>query len=276
MKKTIKLVDEKRGIVQVTCVDQRHYGIPTLDAVSGIPLSYTYRPSVTFITAYWPKGEWLVKWIADTGWDQAKFRKEAAGEKGSIVHQGSALLISGQTVRHDALLRNPETGEPQEISAEEYLCLVRFAAWHAATAPQIIAHDFVVVNEEHDYAGTVDFCMLTRERVDEHTSRIILWVVDIKTSPAIYMPHRLQVSAYKHTPEIVEMALQHGAVEIRTAILGLNQQTKLGYKFTPTEDCFELFLHTKAIWAQETSERLPFQKDLPLSLCLTNQKEPVQ
>ena len=53
MKKIVKTVDEKRGIVQFTCLDERHYFKPIQNATTGVP-EITAVPSVTWIISYWP------------------------------------------------------------------------------------------------------------------------------------------------------------------------------------------------------------------------------
>jgi hypothetical protein len=55
MRKYIRVVDEKRGIVQVTVSDERYYLKPGQDPVTELPV-YTPVPSVTWIAGFWPKG----------------------------------------------------------------------------------------------------------------------------------------------------------------------------------------------------------------------------
>ena len=97
MEKIIKVVDKKSGIVQVTTVDERWYARPSQDPVTKLP-TYQYVPSVTWICDYYPKGIAFWKWLANKGWDEAQAIKEAAGDRGTKVHQAIVDLLDGKLV----------------------------------------------------------------------------------------------------------------------------------------------------------------------------------
>src|SRR5258706_2252693 len=100
MKKVIREVDEKRGIVQITVADERWYMKPVPNPETGIP-EYTAVPSVTWIAGHWPKGVGFYKWLADKGWDEAEAVKHAAGDKGSRVHMAIEMILKGEEFRMD-------------------------------------------------------------------------------------------------------------------------------------------------------------------------------
>src|SRR3990167_4269397 len=154
MKKEIRVVDEVRGIVRVTCPDERWYVRPSSDPVTGLP-TYDYVPSVTWIcdTGY-VKGIAYFKWLAEKGWDEAEAIKVAAGDKGSKVHQAISMLLDGQVVGIDAAIVNPSTGQPEPVTLEEYDALRSFALWHDRAKPVLLAKDVVVWNDAVGYAGT--------------------------------------------------------------------------------------------------------------------------
>jgi hypothetical protein len=81
MQKHIRVVDEKKRIVQVTTTDERWYVRESADEKTGLP-SYKYVPSVTWIAGHYPKGVGFYKWLADKGWNEAEAIKTAAGGKG--------------------------------------------------------------------------------------------------------------------------------------------------------------------------------------------------
>ena len=100
MKKLIRDVDEKRGIVQITTYDERWYAHEVKDPITGIP-TVIFVPSVTWVAESYPKGIAFYKWLADKGWDEAEAIKEAAGDKGSKVHHAIEDLLAGREVLLD-------------------------------------------------------------------------------------------------------------------------------------------------------------------------------
>lgn len=55
MQKIFTLVNEEKGIVQVTTDDERFYVREGKDETTGLP-KHIYLPSVTWIASYVPKG----------------------------------------------------------------------------------------------------------------------------------------------------------------------------------------------------------------------------
>ena len=256
MKKEIRVVNQDKGIVQVTTTDERWYIRASTDPITGLP-RHEFVPSVTWIAEHYPKGIGFYKWLANTGWDESQALKEAAGDKGSKIHTAVALLLAGKTVKMDDAITNPSTGNPEPLTLEEYQAVMSFKAWHDATKPVLVAADQVVWNDVDGYAGTVDFvCAIDGQ----------LTIIDFKTSKAIYPSHRMQVSAYKRAaPEWKDATL---------AILQLGYaKNRLGYKFTEVEDCYHLFLAAQMIWKEETTGQAPLQRDYPLSLTLNPTQE---
>lgn len=259
MEKLIRVVDNEKKIVQITTVDERWYARPVLDKNTSLP-TYEYVPSVTWICDYYPKGVGFYKWLANTGWDEAQAQKEAAGGRGSKVHLAIVDLLNGFPININAMYENPNTGNMEELSLEEYEALISFVAWHKLKKPVKIAVEIPVWNDDYGYAGTVDFvCVIDDE----------LWLIDFKTSKEVWPSHIIQVSAYKHTKEIQEIMKLNNFKEIKLSILQLGyKKNKLGYKPNDIEDEFDLFLAAKTIWAKETDGQKPKQKDYPVSISL--------
>lgn len=251
MKKEIR--DVKDGIVRITTVDERWYARPKFDAITKLPSGFEFVPSVTWIAEHYPKGIGFYKWLADKGWDESQALKEAAGDKGSKVHAAIVDLLDGLPVAMDAQYVNPSTGQPEFLTLDEYHAIMSFAAWEETEKPVTIGRELVIWNDQDGYAGTVDYlCTIAGE----------LYVIDFKTSKAVWPGHRMQVSAYKHANP-----------KWATAKLGILQlgyeRNKMGYKFTEIEDVYPLFLATKQIWAAETAGQTPSQKDYPVVVQLT-------
>jgi hypothetical protein len=264
MKKLIRNVDAKRGIVQITTYDERWYAHEVKDPITGIP-TVMFVPSVTWVAESYPKGIGFYKWLADKGSDEAEAIKEAAGDKGSKVHHAIEDLLAGRDVKIDDKYINPSTGEDEELTVQEYECPLSFQNWFKEVKPKIIHSEIVVWNDEHNYAGTIDFVAEIEKQI---------YIIDFKTGQSIWPSAELQVSAYKHafpkadTPTLPEAWIQ----EPKLAILQLGyRRNKNGWKFTEIEDKFDLFLSAQKIWANDHSSEKPSQKDYPLVLSI---KEP--
>jgi hypothetical protein len=249
MKKEIRVVDEKRSIIQCTSYDERFYAIPSTDKSTGLPF-YKFLPSVTHITTFYPKGKGFENFLKKVG-DEAELIKEIAGQKGSKIHQAVTHLLKGFVVNMQSKFINNLTGVNEELNAEEYEAVVSFKDWFLITKPKITAFEITVINEEVGYAGTLDIdCEIGGKST----------IIDIKSSPNIYTSHILQLSAYQHT---------FGNENKDLAILQLGyQRNKNRYKYTPIEDKFNLFLATKEIYDNETKDKSPLTIELPLEIKL--------
>lgn len=271
MKKEIKIINQKEKIVRITTIDERWYAKETINKETGLP-EYTYYPSSTWIAGYYPKGIGFYKWLAQKGWDEAEALKVAAGERGSKVHQGTELLDKGEEIKIDSKLINPDTLEEEELTVEEYECLISYKDWFNETKPEVLATELTVFNEKEGYAGTLDRIM----RIDGQ-----IWVIDIKTSQTIWEEHILQISSYKQADiDYKELGItdqEWKDRKIATLQLGYRLNKK-NCKFTEQEDKFGLFLYAKAIWSNENPEAKPKQRDLPLSIKLNkgNKEEEIE
>ena len=240
MKIEIRKVDKDKGIVRITCPDERWY-----------VKDEEYVPSVTWITHFYPKGIGYMQWLAKHGWDESEAIKTEAGDRGTIVHHAIQKLIEDKELKMDSLIRDRE-GVEREMTPDEYACVVSFASWYKETNPTILGLEYVVWGD--GYAGTVDLlCEIDGQK----------WLIDLKTSQAVYPSHEIQVSAYLHATG------QFDASGANLAILQVGyKRNKAGFKFTEVEDQYDTFLATKKIWAKETSGEKPHQKDYPLLLKL--------
>ena len=271
MQKIIKLVDEKRGIMQCTFYDERWYARPSQNEVSGMP-EYKFVPSVTWIAGHYPKGIGFYKWLADKGWDEAEAIKSAAGDKGSKVHLAISAILAGEEVRVDSKFINPSSGQSEELTPEEVECIKSFIDWRDAVKPESIAWDVVVYSDKEGYAGSIDYiCRIEGQ----------LYIIDFKTSQSIWREMEMQISAYRHTVEngenpIFQNNKQLDVAGIKTAILQIGyRRNKDFYKFTEVEDAYPLFLNAKAIWARETAGQAPRKRDFPIVLSKAVKKLPI-
>lgn len=250
--RTTKIQDTGEVVVQVTTVDERWYARTASDGRTGLPV-YEFVPSVTWIASHYPKGVGFYKWLANTGWDEAEAIKQAAGEKGSKVHQAIGDLLDGQPVRMEALYINLTTGLAEPLTLEEYACLIAFRDWWTDATPELIAREFVLWGD--GYAGTGDLLC----RMDGKP-----WLIDLKTGQYVWPEHELQVSAYKHAlpPAWSEPAPCLGILQVGY------RANKRHWKLTEVDDQYDLFLSAKAIWKKETEGQAVLQRDYPLVVSL--------
>jgi len=259
MKHTIKEVDPVRGIACWTFADERWYSrrIKISEEDAGF---LDFVPSVTWICGVYPKGTGFYRWLAGKGWDEAEEIKANAGDRGSKVHQAIGVLLSGGTVEMEDSFENPHTLEPEPLTASEYECLMSFVGWFQETNPEVLDFEYTVWNEKYRYAGTVDL----KCRINGET-----WIIDIKTSPEIWPPYELQVSAYR----MAEPVSQAERKKIKLAILQVGyRRNKRKWLFTPIRNQFALFLAARRIWKKETDGQKPLQREYPLKLSLVQQE----
>lgn len=235
------------GIVQITTLDERWYH----NTVKNI-----FRPSSTWISSYYPKGIAFYKWLANTGWDEAEALKKAGGNRGSKVHRAVEALLNGLPLEMTDYLPNPETGQPEELTVEEWECVMSFVDWYNEVKPEIIDLEQVVENKKYNYAGTQDLkCKINGE----------VWIVDFKTSAHVWPEMELQLSSYKHADKNKDV--------VKMGILQLNYKlNKRKFKFTEVPDKFHLFIAARQIWLSENEGVKPKQKDYPVTLKLENIK----
>lgn len=265
MQKEIKRVDEKQGIVQLTTLDERFYGRMESDE-RGIE-EFVWRPSVTWICDFYPKGTGFQTWLKKNG-DDADLIARLAADRGYKVHGAIAKLNAGQTVKMNDRFHNPTLGHDEELTVDEYSAVMSYVEWWNTEASKrfhILAYEYTVWPDAKelakrtgfpewvfDYAGTVD---LKLEEIDTG----LIWIVDMKTSLDVWPAHKLQVSAYAKADNAD-----------RAAILQLNyrrNKTKK-WKFTPVADEFALFCSVQKIWKNETDGIEPLQRDFPLQVSL--------
>jgi hypothetical protein len=209
----------------------------------------------------------LLKHYANHGWDEAQAIKNEAAERGSKVHQACESLLLGNAIKLSDGFTNPETSEKEDLTPDEYWCVMTFAAFwaefigdHAVTLVDTEKVAWVAPKdgETYGYAGTRDIKLI----VDGKPA-----IFDLKTSQDVYLSHELQLSALKHAdPDLSEIfVLQIGY-----------RRNKNGWKLTAIEDKFALFQSAKRFWLDANPESKPKQKDYPAELKLIVQPvEPI-
>jgi len=251
MKYQIRKVDEAKGIVQITTTDERWY-----------QLGDKFYPSSTWIADHYPKGIGFYKWLADKGWNEAEAIKNAAGDKGSKVHHAIEDLLKGKELKMDDKYYNETLEKDEELTPEEWHCVMTFKEWHEEFKPEkVLGIEVSGVEPSIGFGGTIDFICLKDGEI---------WIIDFKTSANIWKSHELQVSSYKKLLTCIELPKEVALKQVRIAILqlGYTRNKTKQFKFTEIEDKFPLFLHAKAIWEEENGDKQPSQKEYPLKIQL--------
>ncbi len=263
MKKVIREVDEKKGIIQITIADERWYEKTVVDSITGANVK-KYVPSVTWISGCYPKGVEFYKWLANHGWDESQAIKIAAGTRGTKVHTAIDDVLQGKEVRIDSKYMNRETGQEEELTLDECDCILSFVNWAKEAKPVPITWEKTIFSNKFNYAGTIDLVCL----IDG-----VAWIVDYKTGQSVWTEYELQVSAYKQAllENLAELAKENpkfsGITDVKLGILQVGyKRNKNQYKFTEVEYQFPLFMNARAIWEKEHGGEKPSMRDYPIIL----------
>lgn len=278
MRKEIRAIDEKTGVVRITTSDERWYAKPVYKEDSGLP-EFKVLPSVTWILSVYPKLG-LMRLRDEVGADEMELMKRLGGERGSKVHEAISSIIEGNEVRIDSKFINPNTGLEEELTAEEIRHVMSFVQWKNEVKPRFIIWDKNIYSEKHGYAGTLD-------AIAEINGEFFL--IDFKTSKVITTEYAMQVASYREAivngenvfdelDEALRVVDEFGKVSARPlnlAILQLGQKPlktiPSEYRWKVTENNFDLFLATRQIWAEVYATQIAdyrgfSQKDYPIVL----------
>lgn len=227
-------------VVQMTLESERYYLIKEIDR---------YLPSVTWINESYPKGIGFYKWLAmNANWDEAQANKEAAGDRGSKVHNAINDLINGASIKFGDAYWNETKQAHEPLTMEEWKCLIAFREFWLDYKPEIIATERVCYSLKGGFAGTIDAIL----KIDGKIT-----VVDWKTSSAIYPTYLMQVAAYMMAEEETG---EHKPTA--TAIVRLGTRHKKGYEIQSfnrkdSKLHFKNFQYVKQIWAIENGGKKP-------------------
>ena len=183
----------------------------------------TYYPSVTTILKVIAKGEGFERWLGEArSYEEAIAQRDAAGRRGTQVHEGITTLLAGEAVPID------DSWEPKALRQ-----LQGFVSWYGSVGPTDVQNEVFVYDRAYGYAGTADIiCKIAGET----------WLIDVKTSADAYPSYYMQVEAYAHAAEV---EIDH------TGILLLKDTTKKGWQLKETPDrekAFSAFLSAALIY----------------------------
>ena len=268
MKKDIKEIITLDGkkVCRITTPDERFYGKEITNPETGVP-EIKWVPSVTWIKSYWYKSPYLIKWIADKGLTEAEAIRKEAGIKGDKIHQAAEDIDKGIGVKIDAPYLNKETGEQEELTAEECEAILSYRDYIEKEKPELLANEMTVFSKEEseeEYTGTLD--RIFAKGFDKDKVRQII-LPDIKSGQHLYKDMTIQLSAYSHADidyeklGITEEEWENRKLEILQ--VGYNKN-KNGWKETEVSDRYDLFKLAYQTWKEENPEAKPKQRDFPL------------
>jgi hypothetical protein len=223
---------------QLTVLDSRFYS--TEDG--------GYVPSVTTILECYPKGAAYYNWLKENGKDADEIRDEA-GRRGSVVHKLTEDYDQGKEVN----LINASGGIDYKLN--EWAMFERYVEFRRRFDLKVEAIELNIISDKLGFAGTIDrVCYLNGEK----------YLIDIKTSNAIYPSYWLQLAAYR------ALLMEVGVNVDKVAILWLNAKTRtegkkddvqgVGWQLVSkslSADDFSLFLATKNLWQAENGTSKP-------------------
>jgi len=281
MLKEIKKI--KRGIMRITSLNERWYARYSVNSKTGLK-EYMYYPSSTWISGYYPKGQYFYKWLAGKGWTEVEAVKQAAGDKGSRVHYACQDLDEGKEIKITDKYINPSTKQQEELSKEEVDCIISYRDFLDEVRPKLLAQEITSFGDV--YAGTADKIFRigssptnfgnagnaskkSRASLSRNTkiSGGQIWIVDLKTSQSIWPEHELQISSYSHMYfDLKKMGITDKEWQKRKlAILQIGyKKNRKGYKFTEVDDKYGLFRNVAyKIWKNENPDVKPKERDYP-------------
>ena len=139
-----------------------------------------FYPGVTTVLDAYPKGGFYTKWLKELG-TSADVVIQKAFDLGSEVHNAIDDLTKGKKLIYmDGLGNNL-------FSYEAWVMIGKFVQF--AKYVKIVSSEQVIVSDHMKLGGTVDLiCEIEGER----------WLIDYKTSKAIYKTNQLQLAAYRN------------------------------------------------------------------------------
>jgi len=253
-----EIVKIKKGVVRITSLNERWYAKVSLNKKTG-QKEYQYYPSSTWISGYYPKGEYFYKWLAGKGWSEIEAVKQAAGDKGSRVHWACQNLDEGKEIKITDKYLNPSTKQKEELSKEEVDCLISYRDFLDETKPVLLAQEIMSFGDV--YAGTADKVFAIGDKKNRQ-----VWIVDLKTSQSLWPEHELQISSYSHMHiDYKKLGVTEKEWKQRKlAILQIGyKKNKKGYKFTEVQDKYHLFKNAYKVWKNENPNFKPKERDYP-------------
>jgi len=217
-----------------------------------------YYPSVTSILNYFPKNKFFHEWLKDVGHNSDIIAAKASAE-GTQVHNAVDRFLNGEEIQWI-----DEYGHAI-YSLEVWKMILKFAEFWNTYKPELIATEYHLFSDNHEYAGTADLIVRLNNQV---------WLLDVKTSNSLHTSYDLQLSAYA-----VAWNETHNTLVERTGIIWLKAATRgegkgdsiqgKGWQLKPIDGIatnFKMFQNIYEIYKLENPDFKPMTELLPTSV----------
>jgi len=220
-----------------------------------------FYPSVTAVLNYFPKNQFFHNWLKDVGHNADLIARRAA-EEGTMVHTAVERLLNGDQI--DWIDMTGDVTYPLDV----WKMVLKFADFWNTHKPEIVAAEYHLFSDEHEYAGTADIiCKMNGE----------LWLLDIKTSNSLHTSYDLQLAAYAKAWNEThsEPITRTGIVWLKAATKGADKKEKSiqgkGWQIKEVDNIdrnFEMFKSIYEIYKLENPNMKPHTEVLPTSVKL--------
>jgi hypothetical protein len=217
-----------------------------------------YYPSVTSVLNYFPKNQFFHSWLKDVGHNSDIIANKAAGE-GTQVHNAVEAFLNGEEITWIDEYGNAK------YNLDVWRMILRFAEFWNTHKPELVATEYHLFSDEHEFAGTADFIVRFQDS---------LWLMDLKTSNSLHTSYDLQLAAYAtawnetHNEKITHTGILWVKANTRgegkgDAIQGKGWQLKT---ISDIETNFKMFKNIQEIYKLENPDHKPFTELLPTSI----------
>lgn len=244
IKRTIEYAEDNK---QINVLDSRFYR-----------RNGKYYPSVTSILNFFPKNQFFHSWLKDVGHNSDIIAAKAAGE-GTQVHNAVEAFLNGEEITWI-----DEWGNAK-YSLDVWKMILKFADFWNTHKPELVATEYHLFSDEHEYAGTADLIVRFQGS---------LWLMDLKTSNSLHTAYDLQLSAYAvawnetHNEKITHTGLLW--VKANTRSEGKNGKIQgKGWELKVISDIetnFKMFKNIQEIYKLENPDSKPFTELLPTTI----------
>ena len=220
-----------------------------------------YYPSVTSILNYFPKNHFFHSWLKDVGHNSDIIAAKAAGE-GTQAHNAIDAFLNGEEITWIDEFGNAK------YSLEVWKMILKFAEFWNTYKPELIAGEYHLFSDQHEFAGTADLIVRFQEK---------LWLLDIKTSNSLHTSYDLQLAAYAtawnetHNEKIERTGVLWLKASTRGEGKGDNIQGK-GWQLKVVDNIeknFKMFQNIQEIYKLENPDFKPMTELLPTSVKLS-------
>jgi len=217
-----------------------------------------YYASVTSILNYFPKNQFFHSWLKDVGHNSDIIANKAAGE-GTQVHNAVEAFLNGEEINW-----LDEYGNAK-YNLDVWRMIMRFADFWNTHKPELVATEYHLFSDEHEFAGTADLVVRMFDQ---------LWLLDLKTSNSLHTSYDLQLAAYAtawnetHNEKVTHTGILWVKANTRGEGKGGKIQGK-GWELKMISDIetnFKMFKNIQEIYKLENPDHKPYTEILPTTV----------